>query len=424
MFNSTQPNFQMEMLQNEISNSIAENTVIKGRDIVIIGLQPWYYDIGSNCKNIASYLAQHNRVVYVNLPINRKTYLSKDKNAGVRKHFNIIKNGGSQLRLIKRNMWEFYPTSIVESINWLPFTAAFKTINYLNNKRFAKDIQYAIDYLHLENVILFNDNDIFNGLYLKELLRPSLYVYYFRDFLQGFDYWKKHCTVLEPALIRKADAIVANSTYYSDYCAAINPNSYYIGQGCNTTLFNVEEQHELPEDMRNIRTPVIGYVGAIDGARLDENIIEKIALHNKSWNVVMVGPEDAQFKASRLHQVPNIHFLGRKDIAELPAYVAAFDVCINPQLQNTITQGNYPLKIDEYLAMGKPAVATRTKAMQLFEEHTYLADEPAQYPALIERALAEDNKRKAQQRVAFAQSHSWENSMTELYKAISKHLKN
>ncbi|RFM30629.1 glycosyltransferase family 1 protein [Deminuibacter soli] len=414
----------MEVSTVPVSATTDEHIAIKGKDIVIIGLQPWYYDIGSNCKNIAMQFAQHNRVLYVNLPINRKTYYSKKKDAGIRKHFNIIKNGGSKIKLIKRNMWEFYPTSIVESLNWLPSTTAFKTLNYINNKRFANDIKYAVNYLHFENIILFNDNDIFNGLFLKELLTPSLYVYYCRDFLQGYDYWRKHCRKLEPELIRKADTIVANSTFYSDYCATINPNSYYIGQGCNTAIFNHLDNHELPEDMRSIGRPVIGYIGSIDSARLDARIIETIAKYNPGWNVVLVGPEDDQFAQSSVHQLPNVHFLGKKPLQQLPAYVAAFDVCINPQLQNQITQGNYPLKIDEYLAMGKPVVATRTKAMQLFEPYTWLANEPADYPALVERALVQNSETVKEARIAFAKSHSWENSMSELYKAISKHLKN
>jgi glycosyltransferase involved in cell wall biosynthesis len=106
----------------------------------------------------------------------------------------------------------------------------------------------------------------------------------------------------------------------------------------------------------------------------------------------------------------------------LPDYVEAFDVCINPQLSNRITKGNYPLKIDEYLAMGKPVVATRTKAMKLFENYIYLADRPEDFTFLIEKALAEDNPEKQNQRIAFANSHTWENSMLELYKVMTKYL--
>lgn len=389
---------------------------LTGRDIVIIGLQPWYYEIGSNCKTIATYLAQHNRVLYVNLPINRKTFMSKDKNPGIQEHCNVIKGKGKQLRPIKDNMWQYYPTCIVESINGLPSNKAFNAINYINNRRYAKDIKNAISELNFKDVILFNDNDIYNGFYLKELLKPNLYIYYCRDFLQGYDYWKKHVSILEPRLIAKADIAVANSLFYAGYCKEHNPNAHYMGQGCNFDLFNTDKPHETPEELKNIKRPIIGYVGAVDSARLDPKILETIAKTNEGWSLVIVGPEDPAFESSDLHQLPNIHWLGRRPLQALPDYVAGFDVCINPQLINIITKGNYPLKIDEYLAMGKPVVATRTKTMELFQDYTYLAETPEAYPGLIEEALKHPVNKDGE---AFARSHTWENCMQTLYDVIA-----
>ena len=399
-----------------------DDSIVSGRDIVVIGLQPWYYEIGSNCKNIATQFAKHNRVLYVNLPVNRKTFHSRDKNQGIQQHCAVIKGKGEKIRPIGPNMWEFYPTSLVESINGLPSTKAFKAINYLNNRRFARNIRFAIRALGFKDIILFNDNDIYNGFNLKEMLRPSLYIYYCRDFLQGYDYWKKHVSVLEPQLIKKADAAVTNSTYYAEYCSTYNSRSFYIGQGCNFELFNIDQVHPKPEELARLAAPgpIIGYVGAIDSARLDEKIISVMAKSHPDWNIVLVGPEDGFFAASSLHELPNVHFTGRKPLQSLPDYVAHFDVCINPQLDNVITKGNYPLKIDEYLAMGKPVVATRTRTMKLFEDYTYLANVPEDYPALIEKALSEDGPDQAAARIAFARSHTWENSMKELYKVINQ----
>lgn len=402
----------------DTTNSSRE-PILQGRDIVIIGLQPWYYEIGSNCKNIATWFSKYNRVLYVNLPVNRKTYLSKQQNPGIRQHCDVIRGKGEKIRPVKQNMWEFYPTSLVESINGLPSTKAFRFINYFNNRRFARNIRQAIQTLGFKDIILFNDNDIYNGYYLKELLRPSLYIYYCRDFLQGYDYWKKHVSILEPQLIGKADLAVANSIYYAEYCASHNPNAHYIGQGCDFELFDTDKEHPRPEELTKLAGPVIGYVGAIDSARLDEKILETIAKDRPDWNIVLVGPEDDFFAASPLHQLANIHFLGRKPLQSLPDYVAHFDICINPQLINVITKGNYPLKIDEYLAMGKPVVATRTRTMKLFEDYTSLAEKPEEYTSLIEKALAEDSPALQTRRIAFARSHTWENSMRELYKVIS-----
>ena len=394
------------------------NPMLEGRDIVIIGLQPWYYEIGSNCKNIALQLAKHNRVIYVNLPINRKTYFSNDRNEGIRQHISIIKEKGETLHQVGEQLWEFNPTCIVESINWLPSTTAFKAANFLNNKPYAKEIRKTIRQLGFKDFILFNDNDIFNGYNLKELLSPALYIYYCRDYLRGNPYWSKHCDVLEPELIKKSDLVVANSGYLTEYCSRFNSHSYYIGQGCNLDLFDAAKRQEAPAELQWIEPPVIGYVGAVIANRLDEDIIFRIAKANRKWNVVLVGPEDETFQNSSLHQLPNVLFVGRKPMEQLPDFVKAFDVCINPQLLNLLTIGNYPLKVDEYLAMGKPVVATRTETMKLFEDHTYLADKPEDYPVLIQKALDEDNEQRRQSRIAFARTHTWENSVGELCKRI------
>lgn len=116
----------------------------------------------------------------------------------------------------------------------------------------------------------------------------------------------------------------------------------------------------------------------------------------------------------------NVHFLGRKATYEVPAYISAFDVCINPQLVNDVTIRNYPLKADEYLALGKPVVATVTHTMQdVFGDYTHLATDCDGYISAMNEAVAEaGNERLRAERMAFARTHSWENSVKKIYKII------
>jgi teichuronic acid biosynthesis glycosyltransferase TuaH len=394
----------------------------KGTDIVIIGLSPWYIDIGSNCKSIARELSRHHRVLYINMPLDNKTILQQKDHPEIRKHLDIVKGKSSSLYEIQSNLWNYYPTGILRSINWIPSTGIFSAFNKLNNRRFAADIRKATAQLGFSNYILFNDNDIFRSFYLKELLHPKLYIYYSRDNLLGVDYWKRHGTSLEPPHIAKADIAVANSHYLTDYLRRYNPNSFYIGQGCDTQLFAADVTYPIPKDLENIPHPMIGYIGAINSLRLDEQVIREIAVSRPGYHIVLVGPEDDYFIRSSLHSLPNVHFLGKKPLPELPWYSSRFDVCINPQLINDVTIGNYPLKIDEYLSMGKPVVATRTRALEIFGGNIYIADKPADYPVLVDKALAEDDAPARERRIALAHTHTWENSVKELYLAIDKTL--
>lgn len=390
-------------------------------DFVIVGLQAWYFELGSNCKNIALELSKRHRVLYINMPLDRRTILQKREDPHIAKHLHLIQNRRTEVIKLGPNLWNYSPTRVLESLNWLPSTSLFSLFNRINNRRLAADIREAVGILGFKDYILFNDNDIFRSFYLKDLLKPKLYIYYSRDNLLAVPYWQKHGRRLEPLHIAKADVGVANSIYLADYLRQYNPNSHYIGQGCSLSIFSPNIPYPLPEDLRGIPHPIIGYVGAIVSLRIDISIILGIARARPDWHIVMVGPEDEFFAASILHTLPNVHFLGRKELATLPAYIAHCDVCINPQLVNGMTVGNYPLKIDEYLAMGKPVAATRTATMKLFEEHTYLADDPGDYVPLIEKALAEDNAALQAERIRFANEHTWENCINELYHIISKH---
>jgi teichuronic acid biosynthesis glycosyltransferase TuaH len=309
------------------------------------------------------------------------------------------------------------PDQLIESINWLPDSGLYAALNQRNNRRLARAIQKGIAQLGLRNVILFNDNDICRSFYLKELLAPQLSVYYSRDYMLAVDYWRKHGEVLEPQLVAKSDVCVANSSYLAAYCRRYNPHSYDVGQGCDAALAPPPPA-EKPAELRGLRGPLIGYVGALVASRLDVEVLAHLARQRPDWSLVLIGPEDAAFRASVLHQLPNVHFLGAKEPGRLAAYMQHFDVCLNPQLVNQMTIGNYPRKVDEYLALGRPVVATRTEAMRLFEEQVYLADSREDYVPLVAQALEQDSPARQQQRRAFAAQHTWQNSVGKIYEAI------
>lgn len=393
--------------------------IIKGRDIVVVGLQAWDNDIGSNCKNIAAEFAKDNRVLYVNYPLDRITIKRDKDKESVIKRLDIINSKKNNLVQINEGMWNLFPNCIIESVNWLPFTFLFRFINRKNNKIFASEIQTAIEKLHFKDIIVFNDSDMFRSYHLKEFLKPAMSVYYTRDNMMSVDYWYKHGRMLEPELMAKSDVVCANSTYLTDLAKEHNPNSFYVGQGCDVSAFDMDKISYVPDDISQIKSPIIGYIGALFSLRLDIELLEMIATKRPDWSIVLIGPEDDAFKKSKLHEMANVHFLGLKTGDELPAYLAKFDVAINPQILNETTIGNYPRKIDEYLAMGKATVATETKAMSIFADYTYLAKTKEDYLTLIQKALDEDTSDKRDARIEFARSHTWENSVAEIYKAIN-----
>lgn len=394
--------------------------MIKGKNIVIVGMQSWDITIGSNCKNIATEFAKDNRVIYVNVPLNRKTYLKRSiTDVNDLKRLSVLKGEDSGLEKLTDSFWSFYPKIIFESVNWINNSMIFDFFNKLNAKRLASEIKRITAELEFDDYILFNDSLMFKGAYFKELLNPELSIYYIRDNLITQDYFKKHGVRLEKKTIEVADLIVSNSPYLRDYAKPYNKKAYYVGQGCDLELFKPTDVEE-PTDLANIKGIKIGYIGFLTEMRLNIDLLVEIAKTKTDWQLVLVGPEDDTFKKSELHQLSNVHFLGSKGGDDLPTYIKYFDVCINPQLVNDLTIGNYPRKIDEYLAMGKPTLATQTPTMEIFKDYVYLGKTATDYIQLIEKALEENSPEKEQARITFAQGHTWENNVKEIYKVIEE----
>lgn len=395
--------------------------IIKDRDFVILGLENWDDTVGSkNASNIAREIATNNRVLFVNMPLEIGNVIRKPFNPLTKKRFEVILGKEKDIIKIEDTLWKYDPKSLSKSINWIPNTNIFELFNKHNSKALAYKINSAIERLGFKDVILFIDNELFRSLWLKDYIKPAISIYYMRDFITEVDYWKKHGQKCEQELIAKSDVVVTNSEYYADYGIRYNQNTYFVGQGCDLNLFKPEDAGSMPEDLKGLNSPIIGYAGALTALRLNPAIIEFIARTKPEWSIVLVGTEDETFKKSALHNLENVYFLGQKNIKDVPTYLNHFDVCINPQAINPITVGNYPLKIDEYLAMGKPVVATKTRAMEYFKQYVYLANDKEEYIEFVYKAFAENSRKKALARRNFAASHTWQENVRHIYETIRK----
>lgn len=394
---------------------------MENRDFIITSLQSWDIEIGSTIKNTALEISRKNRVLYVNPPMDHMTWIREKRTSSYIYRMDVIKKRKSILRRINQNMWVVDCPFMVYSINRLPFSWLFDFFNYLNNKKIANQILQTIRMLKFSHYIHLIDNDIYRSQYLKELIKPDLSIYYCRDFVIGRNYWKKNGTRLEPLLAANSDMVLTNSTYFAERFKLFNQHTFALETGVNLSLYDHTKKWVFPDDIQNISHPIIGYTGAINSVRLDCDLLFNLAIHRPNYNFVFVGPEDDVFAKHNLHNLNNVYFLGKKAVETLPSYIKAFDVCINPQILNEITDGNYPLKIDEYLAMGKPTIATSTHTMRdIFNEYTYLPKNEKEYLQALDNAVSETNsQQKTKARIAFAHTHSWENSVKKIYQFIN-----
>ena len=111
-----------------------------------------------------------------------------------------------------------------------------------------------------------------------------------------------------------------------------------------------------PADQRHIPHPRLGYAGVID-ERMDLALIDAVARQRPDWHLILLGPR-AKIEASAIPARPNVHVLGGKPYADLPAYLSHWDVAMLPFARNAATRYISPTKTPEYLAAGRPVVST------------------------------------------------------------------
>ncbi|MBA4852672.1 glycosyltransferase [Emticicia sp. BO119] len=392
---------------------------------ILIAQQEWELNLGSNARNLAAEISKTMPVVYVNPDTNLKSLIFRIGTPYGRKRLKLALGIGENTIKIADNLWLHTPKNISTSINFLKNFKLYDILNKRNAKGFFDSLKMAVKKLGWkpEKCIVFNDSQMFAGPFVKEFFSPLLSFYYIRDNLVEQAYFKFHGPRIEPITIRDADAIFTNSAYLAEYGAKYNTRSSDIGQGCETDIYDAFSEKTEPADLAQIQYPRIGYVGFLTHERLDIQLLEQIAKARKNWQIVLIGPEDAVFERSRLHEIPNVHFLGSKKTKELPAYMHYMDVCMNPQVINGLTIGNYPRKIDEYLSMGKPTVATETLAMNMFLPHVELAVGLEGYLKAIEKALQPQTHDQKIAAINCAKSHTWEACVEKIF-AVQEQLLN
>ncbi|WP_059172371.1 glycosyltransferase [Bacillus sp. FJAT-27445] len=144
-----------------------------------------------------------------------------------------------------------------------------------------------------------------------------------------------------------------------------------IPNGVDYSHFSSQSKNGFPKmlnDFKKKEIPIIGYFGAL-ADWFDYALIEKLALTKREWQIVLIGLDyDGSLKKSRLLNFPNVHFLGAIPYQELPSYARQFDVSVIPFLLNEVTISTSPIKLFEYMAVGKPIVATALPECEKFNQ--------------------------------------------------------
>ena len=142
---------------------------------------------------------------------------------------------------------------------------------------------------------------------------------------------------------------------------------------------------------------------------IDIDLMVRVAKHFSKGSLVLLGKVTTDVSA--LSALPNVHLLGRKPYADLPAYSKGFDVAMLPFPISEVTLNANPLKVREYLAAGLPVVSTAIPEVEVLGM-CRIGRDPAGFIAEIEAALADPGPKAA--RSEQVRSESWAARIEEI----------
>jgi UDP-galactopyranose mutase len=242
------------------------------------------------------------------------------------------------------------------------------------------------------------------------LPRPLASVYDCMDELSGFHGAPKNLLAREQQLLSQVDVVFTGGHALFEAKRHLHHNVHPFPSSVDAAHFaKAREPQPDPADQAGIGGPRLGFFGVID-ERMDLSLLEGIAQRRPNWQLVMLGPV-VKIDPSSLPRLPNIHYLGAKAYADLPRYVAGWDVAIMPFAKNEATRYISPTKAPEYLAAGKPVVSTSIRDVvrpYSVQGLAHIADTPADFVAACEACMSEPAARRLRRVDAFLSRQSWD----------------
>lgn len=212
----------------------------------------------------------------------------------------------------------------------------------------------------------------------------------------------------EPRLAAEADVLIVTGQGLVERQRGAGREPVLVRNAADFKLFSSARGRGYLE---GIPRPIVGYFGAI-ADWFDYDLLYEVAQSRPHYSFVLIGAfgleqEPTHREAMRLAELPNIHLLGHKPYAEIPSYLAEFDVCTIPFVLNEVTKATDPVKLYEYLSQGKPVVATPMRELQECGDLIYIAATAAEFASSLDAGLAEQGDELRQRRIHFAANQRW-----------------
>lgn len=367
-------------------------------DIICLSHLKWEQTLFQRPQQIMKQLSKRHKIIYIS-------------HCSTKEFIRNVLRGNLKLYINRDNDNLHYMT-----LPFLPFSRRIKLFQKLTDaicvfaaKRLAKKFNFR-------NICLW----LYYPTYVKHLekFQYRKLVYDCMDLFRGFRASVGNVQDLENSLMEMADIVFTGGRSLQKSKEGVNPLTFCFPSGVEYDHFHKAtlEQTPIPEDMKNIKSPVLGYFGAVD-ERIDFDLIQHICEKKPEWNVVFLGPLVQMEKVPVT--APNFHFLGKKNYADLPGYLKSFDVCLMPFVISELTLHISPTKTPEYLAGGRPVVSTPIPDVKAeYSDVVKITDDYDEFVEMAEDLISNPKKDLHEKIRKKAETKSWDYIAKEMERLI------
>jgi len=336
--------------------------MITGRDILYISSIEWDFLWQAHQEIVRRLAAAGNRVLYIENTGVRSPGLKDTKRIASRlsRWLQSLHSGG--VRQVAENICVYSPLVLP------PFGPTWQRL--LNRHVFLRQLRGIVRTLGMKDCLIWTylPTDTAVDIIRAHRNDRSLVIYYS---VADFSYLTPNVKQLEKSekeLIVLSDLVFATCSELATRLSYNGSSSHLFPPGVDISAFpeaTTSEPNAQPDPLglSKLPRPIIGYVGGLHRF-VDYDLVAALAKSRPSWSWVFLGAH--QVSLERLHGLPNIHLLGQQRHDELAKHMAYFDVCLVPYINSPEISTVVPTKINEYLAAGKPVVATNLPTVSEF----------------------------------------------------------
>jgi glycosyltransferase involved in cell wall biosynthesis len=370
----------------------------------------WFAENRTSSHHIARWLAKHYNVYYFECP-------------GLR----APKGGGRDLKKIFSKLWQVFQGARhvgegvqVRTLLQIPFHR-FRLVRWINGLAVRGAIQWLMAREGIKRPITW-----FHLPHLPFLvgeLGERCSVYYCIDDYSAFPGVNVAAVrAMDDATTSKADVVFVASETLQGSKLRLNPNTHISPHGVDYEHFARAQDDRLdaPGDIAHLRGPIVGFFGLIERF-VDLELIDFVAERRPHWTLLLIGR--VAVPAEQLPHRPNVHFIGKRPYEHLPAYGKRFDVAIIPYRMGQWSFHANPLKLREYLAMGKPIVSVSTPQVEKYSDVVQVAPSHEAFLHELDTALAKPaSSHDIRRRMARVAGNTWDSRLNKVLHVVNGRL--